>query len=82
MRKVYVKVLAVFNANGIVLPRAFVWEDEETYKIDRVMSRCRAAATKTGGIGWRYKVRVGEKETYMWLDDDGRWFMETRDDTT
>lgn len=81
MRKVYVKVNADFYVNGIVVPRSFIWEDERTYEIDRVFARCRAAATKTGGVGWRYKVRVGEKETYMWLDDDNRWFMETSDPT-
>ncbi|MFT9076002.1 hypothetical protein [Ethanoligenens sp.] len=76
MRKVYVKVNADHFTNGMVLPRSFQWEDGTSYEIDRVIDRCRAASTKVGGVGWRYKVRIYGKEKFMWLEDGGRWFME------
>lgn len=76
MRKVYVAVTADFDAHGRITPRSFVWDDDRHFEIDRVLDRQRAASRKVGGIGWMYKVRVMGKETYLWLEDGGRWFME------
>lgn len=78
MRKVYVKVNADFDVYGRILPRSFVWEDGQTYEIDRVLHIDRAASTRVGGVGWRYSVRIQGKQKYMWLEDDMKWFMEGR----
>lgn len=75
MRKVYVKVNAVFSPEGELRPESFVWEDGVKYQIDRVYEHKKAASLKAGGHGIRYKCRVMGKEVYLFLDD-GRWFME------
>ncbi len=77
-RKVYVEVAAVFTAAGQVLPTQIRWEDGTVFPIDRVTDIRRAAATKAGGYGLRYTVRIRGQQTFLFLDED-RWFVETRD---
>lgn len=77
MRKVYVEVNAEFMPDGMVIPLSFTWDDGREYQIDKLIDRVRAASLKAGGVGMRYTVRVGGKETYMWLEDNcNRWFIE------
>lgn len=77
-RKVYVEVAAVFTPEGQVMPRQIRWEDGTLFPVDRVMDIRRAAATKAGGCGLRYTIRVRGKQTYLFLDED-RWFVEAND---
>lgn len=76
-RRVYVKVVVEYDADGKVLPLSVEWEDGRRFKVDRLLDvRC-AAATKAGGQGMRYTVRVMGRETYL-FEDEGRWFVEAR----
>ena len=77
-RKVYVEVAAVFSPEGQILPRRIRWEDGTVYTVDRVVDIRRAAALKAGGCGLRYTVRIGGRQTYLFLDED-RWFVEAND---
>ena len=75
-RKVYVDVFALMRQDGTLLPKGFVWEDGEKYKIDRVRHATPAASTKVGGRGIRYTVVIGGQEQYLYREEDDRWFME------
>ncbi|NLT40568.1 MAG: hypothetical protein GXX89_08930 [Clostridiales bacterium] len=75
--KVYVGVKARFEPDGRLLPLSVTWENGREYEIDRVLSVCRAASLKAGGAGVRYTVRIGGKETYLFLEED-KWFVERR----
>ena len=77
-RKVYVEVAAVFTAEGQVLPTQIRWENGTVFPVDRVTDIRRAAATKAGGYGLRYTVRIRGRQTYLFLDED-RWFVEAND---
>ena len=77
-RKVYVEVAATFSPEGQIVPRQIRWEDGTLFKVDRVMDIRRAAATKAGGCGLRYTIRIGGRQTYLFLDED-RWFVEAND---
>lgn len=77
-RKVYVEVAAVFTPEGQIMPRSIRWEDGTVFAVDRVVDIRRAAALKAGGCGLRYTIRIGEQQTYLFLDDD-RWFVEAND---
>jgi len=77
-RKVYVEVAAVFTPEGQVMPKQIRWEDGTLFPVDRVMDIRRAAATKAGGCGLRYTIRIRGKQTYLFLDED-RWFVEAND---
>lgn len=72
--KVYIDVLEVRKKDGVLLPRAFRWEDGHTYRIDRVLGFAPAASLKGGDIGIKYKVIIEGKEKDMWLEEN-KWFM-------
>ena len=50
-----------------------------SYQIDRVLDIRRAASLKAGGVGRRYTCRICGKERYLWLEDDGKWFVESKE---
>jgi hypothetical protein len=75
--KAAVDVAAVFHGYGYVEPCAVIWDDDRKFDIDRVLENERAASLKAGIIGTLYKIRVRDKETYLFRDDD-LWFMERK----
>ena len=77
-RRAYVKVVAEFSPEGAVMPLSVEWEDGRRFDVDKLLDVRRAAATKAGGQGMRYTVRIGGHETYL-FEDDGRWFVEARE---
>lgn len=84
--KVYVDVVASFNAEGTLIPLKLTWEDGTEYIIDRVTDIRQAAAMKAGGQGDRYTIQVNGKQSYMFFERNasirgnniGRWFVERR----
>lgn len=84
--KVYVEVVSITNPDGVMLPRAVVWEDGRRFKIDRVSEIKQAAAMKCGGQGDRYTIWIGGKQSYLYFERNasltgnniGRWFVERR----
>ena len=77
MRKVYVDVTLKQDKYGNTLPLSVTWEDGRRYEIDRVLDVRRAAATRVGGTGIRYTVRVLGRVTYLFQENE-RWFVEAR----
>ncbi|MDO5560562.1 MAG: hypothetical protein Q4F95_13360 [Oscillospiraceae bacterium] len=77
-RKVYVEVNVTHMTDGSAHPNAIKFENAMTYNIDRVISRCRAASTKVGGTGIRYTVRICGKETFLFDEENGKWFVEAK----
>ena len=75
MRKVYVDVTLKQDKYGTIIPLTVTWENGRCYEIDRVLDVRRAAATKVGGTGTRFTVRILGKVTYL-FDDGERWFVE------
>lgn len=84
--KVYVEVIAAFNSNGEVMPRALLWEDGRKYKIDKVLDCKPAAAMRAGGQGDRFTIQVNGHESYLFFERSttitgnqlGRFFVERR----
>ncbi|MDR1605307.1 MAG: hypothetical protein LBS10_11095 [Gracilibacteraceae bacterium] len=84
--KVYVPVLAAFNADGVLLPVRLRWEDGTVYRIEKVLDIRPAAAQKAGGQGDRYTIQVGGRQSYIFFERSasvkgnslGRWFVERR----
>ena len=74
-RKVYVDVTAKFATTGDIIPLSIQWEDGRRFDIDRVLDICPAASLKAGGAGIRYKCRIRNKETYLYLEEN-KWFVE------
>lgn len=77
-RRTYVQVIATFNEDGQITPHTLTLHDRQ-YMIDRVLDCRSAAATKAGGQGMRYTVRIGEHITYIFYDEHQRWFVEEKE---
>lgn len=77
--KRYVEVTAHTNIAGNILPVILWWDRDHAYNIDKVLDTRRAASLKAGGVGLRYTCRIRGKERYLYLEDDGRWFVETKE---
>lgn len=75
--KVYVSVDVNFNPEGHIRPICVQWEDGRKYNIDAVTDVRRQASMKAGGAGIRYRVRIGNKETNLFLEEN-RWFVERK----
>ena len=70
-----ITVIAKMFANKKVQPLKIEWEDGRIFDIDKVLDVRPAASTKGGGMGLRYKVRIGQNERYLFLDGY-TWFIE------
>ena len=79
MRKVYVEVIARFDAEGNIKPLTVIWEDGRVFEIDKVLDIRRAASLKAGGIGVRYTCRIRGRETFLWYEEP-RWYVEGKQD--
>lgn len=77
-RKVYVDVVAKMDRTGRVIPIRINWENGQVYEIDKVVDQRPAASTKAGGCGIRYTVRICGHQTYIFLQDDNKWFAESK----
>ena len=75
--KTYVGVTATFSPEGKIRPLSVEWEDGTLYEIDDVIRVRQAPSFRGGGIGLRFTIRVGTKETCLWFERD-KWFVERR----
>jgi len=78
MSKIIVKVLAEYEVDGRIIPKAIIWDDGRIFEIDRVSDVRMAASLKAGGVGLRYTCRIRNKELYLFLEET-KWFVEGRD---
>lgn len=76
MNKKYVKVIVEIDEMGNKKPVEIVYNDRK-YTIDRVLDMRRCASMKVGGIGERYRVRIGDNETYIFFENN-KWFVEEK----
>ncbi len=75
VEKKYIKVCAVFTKDGNIIPKSFLYDDGNKYKIDRILDVRRKASKKTGGSGICYTVIIEGKEKELFIDDN-KWYME------
>lgn len=73
--RVYVRALVAVDESGHCCPRNITM-DGVTYQVDRVLQVRQAAATRAGGQGLRYTVRIRGQQTYLFQDEAQRWFVE------
>ena len=81
-KRVYVEILARYKKDGTMLPAVLLWEDGETYEIDRILD-VRRAASEAGSMGVRYTVRIMGQSRHLFFEDvytdtgKPRWFVES-----
>lgn len=77
-KKVYVNVVAEHGADGSCRPRAIRLDTGQCFDVDNMKQCCRAAGTRAGGSGLRYTVTVCGRETFLFDEGNGRWFVEMK----
>lgn len=79
-KRIYVKVLAEIDSDGIIIPKALTFQDM-LYEIDRVyMPPVASPAFNAGGRGMRYRIRIRGRESYLFLEQESRrWFVEAKE---
>ena len=78
-QKVYIGVTADIDPDGEVFPRSFIWEDGNSYEIGKIIDMRPAESLNAGGAGRRFTIRVGNKVSYLFMEENRgviRWFME------
>lgn len=68
----------LYRPDGTARPNFIKFENDEKYEIDRVIQKCRAASTKVGGTGIRYTVQICGKPTFLFDEENGKWFVEAK----
>lgn len=76
--KVYVDVTAVFSKDGVMTPKSFVWTDGHQYVIQKVTDIRRAASLRAGGVGMRYTCQIDGRQSYLYYEDNNKWFVEKK----
>ena len=64
-RKVYVEVNVTHRPDGTARPNFIKFENDEKYEID-------------GGTGIRYTVQICGKPTFLFDEENGKWFVEAK----
>ena len=83
-RKVYVKVNSDFDATGAVTPKAIIWEDGRSFKIDAIRDFRPASTMEQGRSGDCYTVIIHGEEKHLFFERTstmfgsrlGRWWVE------
>jgi len=78
VRKAYVDVIAEFTPDGGLKPLSIIWEDGRRYEIDKVTDKRRAASLKAGGAGLRFTCMIQGQQTYLFYEENYRWFVEAK----
>ncbi|MDR1642683.1 MAG: hypothetical protein LBC41_00155 [Clostridiales bacterium] len=73
--KKLIEVIAGFTVEGVVEPKALVWEDGRSFSIDQISGVRKCASIKSGGRGVRYTCRIRDRWLYLFREDD-TWFWE------
>lgn len=83
-KRIYVKVNSDFDATGAVTPRAIIWEDGRSFRIDAVRDYRPASAMERGRSGDCYTVIIHGEEKHLFFERSsllfggrlGRWWVE------
>ncbi len=75
MERRYIKVVAIFNEDGSILPTTIIWEDDRKFTIDKVLDVRKIANLKYGAIGTRYICRIQGRDISIYNEDNNKWFM-------
>ncbi len=83
-KRIYVKVNSDFDATGAVTPRAIIWEDGRSFKIEAIRDFRPASAMENGRSGDCYTVIIHGEEKHLFFERTsalfgsrlGRWWVE------
>lgn len=77
-QKVYVGVNVDHQPDGTCRPNTITFRNGVTYAIDLIRQARRAASVEVGGSGIRYTIVIRGMETYLFDEENGKWFVEAK----
>ena len=77
-KKLYVNALVLHTDDGRVRPREIIFADGRKFEIDKILDCKRMASSRAGGIGMCYRIRVNGRETLLFDEENGKWFVEAK----
>lgn len=75
--KTYVRVVMEVDEKGETMPRRITLH-EQGYEVSRVHEARLARECKAGGRGMRYLVSIGHRRTYLFQEEEGRWYVQEK----
>ena len=78
MTKKYVSVIVEFSCDGNKVPKKIILNDQE-FIVDKVLDVKNSASLKVGGIGERFKIKIGSTITNLFYEREvEKWFVELK----
>lgn len=74
--KKYVRVIAIFNTDGTIVPRVIMDDDGSHLEINQISEVRRAASLSAGGYGIRYTGICCGRPFQIYREGD-RWFVDS-----
>ena len=73
------EVTVRIDPDGKKRPLTIKFEDHKSYGVDRLKHVIERRASKVGGTGKCYQVVIQGKETVLYEEDEGKWFVEAKE---
>ena len=79
-KREYINVVADYLPDGAVRPVSIRFAEGPAFAISRIISETHMSTTSKDGAETRYRVKIGEREHYLFLEDiklsrTPRWFV-------
>lgn len=71
-----VGVYVYVSPEGSIRPLKIKWDDDQ-FTVDKIYNILPAASLKAGGFGMRYSCRINGRDTHLFQEDGGTWFIDT-----
>ena len=74
--KNFVKVIVSFDCDGTLTPKVIIWDDAQSFNIDKITDIRFTPSPKNENAGIRYTCLIHGKQRYLFFENS-RWFVKT-----
>lgn len=75
VKKVYVEVTVDWLKDGSMRPLSFTLDDDQEFKIDKILAGRKGNSLKIYAPGMRYYCQTGRRRYYLYYDGE-LWYVE------
>ena len=74
--KNFVKVIVSFDCDGTLTPKVIIWDDAQSFNIDKITDIRFTPSPKNEKAGIRYTCLIHGNQRYLFFENS-RWFVKT-----
>ena len=74
--KNFVKVIVSFDCDGTLTPKVIIWDDAQSFNIDKITDIRFTPSPQNEKAGIRYTCLIHGKQRYLFFENS-RWFVKT-----